>query len=82
MLPTSDYIANDPYYDRYTREFLIVGNCESAFCDLPAIGYCHRCGNLLCGMCSHPTTPKIDGYWLCTPQCLYELSQLRDYGYQ
>ena len=81
MVSTSDYIANYPYRVLGAKDFPVVVECESALCNSPAIGYCDRCGNRLCGMCSHPTTPKTIGHLLCNPWCLYDPAQLWDYGY-
>lgn len=81
MVPMHHYNANYPCRDLDMRNSPAIGDCESNSCDLPAIGYCDRCGKLLCGICSHPTTPKTTDRLLCNPWCLYDPAQLRDYGY-
>ena len=45
-------------------------HCDSDSCNRVAIARCDRCGNMVCGSCSHPVTPRIANHWVCQEWCL------------
>lgn len=81
MVPTHLHNANYIHCGFDRQNSPAAGYCESNSCDMPAVGHCDRCSKLLCGLCSHPTTPRESGHILCDPWCLYDPARLRDYGY-
>ena len=46
--------------------------CDSDSCGREATTSCDRCGQLVCEVCSHSVTPRLDGDRVCLEGCLWD----------